>query len=238
MDIAPSDDSTAEAKTYINKILEKAAAYRRTDAVWSQHELKNSLNRVVNEGRGEFCCILGGVNTGKSLVLAELMSKNSNQSVALVDMRDGSTILRGLICSLRRDYGAVFDAALSEVVKSLPSRFSVTDSLVRLGVSLDPDAVLAYFLYTDYFSDASKLCMLLSEVAKLSPKNAAGCGLTVIIDQANIAFTDRWGKDARDTLSTFVGLTKQRHEVSFILNIHVYTPRIHHTMHVLAIRLT
>ena len=213
MDVARSDDSAAAAAAYINEITEKAAAYRRTDAVGSQHELKNALNRIVNKGSGEFSCILGGVNTGKSLVLSEL-SRSTNQSVALVDMRATSSILSRLTCSFNQDHSAVFVAALSEVLKTLPSHSLVARLLVGLGASLDPDATLAHYIGDKQYADFGKLGMLLSEVAKLSPKNAAGCGLTLIMDQANIAFTDRWGEDARDTLSMFVGLTKQRHEVS------------------------
>ena len=218
MDVAPSDYSEAEAEAYLNEISEKVAAYMRTDAVWSQDELKNSLSRIVDERSGKFCCILGGVNTGKSLVLSELMSRNNTQSVALVDMRDGNSVLEGLIWSLRRDYSEVFYAALLEVVKTLPSRFSVTDS-IRLTYSSTQDDMLSYFLETDRISDVRKLGLLLSEVAKKSPKNAAGCGLTLIIDQANIAFTDRSDEDARRTLALFVALTKKRHEVSCFMYV-------------------
>ena len=125
-----------------------------------------------------------------------------------------------------------------EVVKSLPSRFSVIDSLVRLGVSLDPEAMLAHYIGDKQGADFVKLYKLLSEVAKNSPKNAAGCGLTLIIDQANIPFTDRWGKDARDTLSMFVALTKQEHLVSCFMYSRAY---IVHTLltsyYALAVRL-
>ena len=213
MDIGPSDNATAAAEAYLHDILVKVNKYMRTRSVWKQDELKYALNRIINKGSGEFCCILGGVSTGKSLVLSEL-TRSTNQSVALVDMRDGNTILGGLICSLERDCSAVFYAALLEVVKALPSRFSVTDSSIRLTYSSTQDDILSYFLETDRISDARKLGLILSEVAKKSPKNAAGCGLTLIIDQANIAFTDKWGEDARRTLALFVGLTKVKHEVS------------------------
>ena len=221
MDIAPSDNSTAEAQAYLNEILAKVNKYMRTRSVWKQDELKYALNRIINKGSGEYCCLLGGANTGKSLVLAEL-TRNSNQSVVRINMRLTSSILRGLICSFNQGNSAVFDAALLEVVKSLPSRFSVTDSLVRLGVSLDPEAMLAHYIGDKQGADFVKLYKLLSVVAKKSPKNAAGCGLTLIIDQANIAFTDRWGEDARDTLSIFVALTKQEHLVSCFMYSRVY----------------
>ena len=213
MDIAPSDNSTAVAAAYLNDILKKATKYMRTRSAWRQHELKYALNRIVDKGSGEYCCLLGGANTGKSLVLAEL-TRSTNQSVVRINMRLTSSILRGLICSYNEGNSAVFDAALLEVVKSLPSRFSLADSLVRLGVSLDPEAMLAHHIGDKHGADFVKLYKLLSAVAKKSPKNAAGCGLTLIIDQANIPFTDRWGEDARDTLSMFVALTKQKHEVS------------------------
>ena len=216
MDIAPSVDSKAAAKVYINEILDKANKFMWTRSVWSQDELKHSLNRIVNEGRGEYCCILGGANTGKSLVLSEL-TRSANQSVALVDMRGTSSILSRFTCAYNEDNSAVFDAALLEVVKTLPSPPSVAGSLVTDNST--PDARLQHFLDNKDLCDFEKLYKLLSEVAKLSPKNAAGCGLTLIIDQANIAFTDRWGEDARDTLSMFVALTKEQHLVSYMFHV-------------------
>ena len=238
MDIPPSDNSTATAKAYINEILKKATKYMRTRSVWKQDELKNALNMIINKGSGEYCCLLGGVNTGKSLVLSEL-TRSANQSVVRINMRLTSSILRGFICSFSQGNSAVFDAALLEVVKSLPSPFSVADTLIRLGVSLDPEAMLAHYIGDKQGADFVKLYKLLSAVAKKSPKNAAGCGLTLIIDQANIPFTDRWGEDARDTLSMFVALTKQEHLVSCFLYSRAYIVHpLHSLYYALAVRLT
>ena len=222
MDIPTSDNSDAEAKAYLNEILEKTNKYMWTRSVWSQDKLKNSLNSIVNEGSGEYCCILGGVNTGKSLVLSEL-TRSTNQSVVRINMRLTSSILRGLTCSCNEDKSAVFDAALSEVVNALPSPPTVAGLLVT-DHSSTSEARLQHFLDNKDLCDFEKLYKLLSEVAKKSPKNAAGCGLTLLIDQANIPFTDRWGEDARDTLSMFVALTKEQHLVSYML----YMPYIHH----------
>ena len=230
MDIARSDNSKAEAAAYLNDILDKATKYMCTRSVWSQDELKYYLNRIVDKGRGEYCCILGGVNTGKSLLLSEL-TRSTNQSVALVNMRLTSSILSRFTCSFNNDNSAVFDAALLEVVKTLPSPPSVADSLVTDDSTAE--ARLQHFLDNKDLCDFEKLYKLLSAVAKKSPKNAAGCGLTLIIDQANIAFTDRWGEDARDTLSMFVALTKESHEVSYMFDMHTCS----HTYIILCVRL-
>ena len=109
MDIPPSDNSEAEAKAYRNEILKKATKYMRTRSVWKQDELKYALNRIINKGSGEYCCRLGGANTGKSLVLSEL-TRSANQSVVRINMRLTSSILRGLICSYNENNSAVFDA--------------------------------------------------------------------------------------------------------------------------------
>ena len=229
MDIAPSDDSEAQVEAYINEISQKATKYIGTRSVWRQYELKNILNGFVNEEKGKFWCLLGGVNTGKSLVLSEL-TRNTNQSVALIDMRGTSSILKGLTWSFNEDNSAVFNAALLEVLKTLPSPPSVAGSLVTDNST--PDARLAYFLEKKYLSDTEKLGMLLSEVAEVSPKNKAGCGLTLIIDEANVPFKDRSDKDdARRALPLFAGLTKQDHEVSVLFfHIDVWYP--YHALHI------
>lgn len=216
MDITPSEDSAAEAEVYISEIAQKASEYIDNGPVWNREELKGALETVFKKGTREFCCLLGGKSTGKSLVLSELMSRNRNHSIAYVDLKDGGGILQGLLSSLEGDpptnFYDIIRAALEKLSIKFPVGFSFT-------AGLSVRDLLKYFTAEKEKSDAQKLSVLLSQVAEKGAKNAKGCGLTVVVDEANAAFTDINSSQrdaARETLLVFIKLTKQTHKVSIL----------------------
>ena len=219
MDTTRSDEAVA----YISEILTKANLFMRSTSVCDRDELKSSLNDIVKKGRGELCCLLGGKSTGKSLVLSELMNQNTTLSVVNVNLRKTKGILNGLISSLESGPSNFVEAVKGVFFKLISIKFPVLDSTITAGSSLD--AIVAPLLATKK-TDVEKLTFLLEEVAKGGTKNAGGCGLTVVIDEANKAFTETSDKEAaRDTLSVFTALTKETNKVRNLMTswIHYYS---------------
>ena len=222
MDTTRSANSTVEVEAYIREISEKATAYMSTDSVWNRDELKDAVSSIVDKGKGVFCCLLGGKNTGKSLVLSELMNQtayksdcDTNRSIVLVDLRDKDDILSGLISSLESSPSKYFEEVEKFLFKAVQVKFPLLNSTVMAGFSISD---LAERVISTKKTDIEKLSLLLVEVAKVGMPNAAGCGLTVIIDEANEAFTQTSDKKAaRNTLSVFIKLTKQTNKVSNLM---------------------
>ena len=212
MDTTRSGNSTLEVDAYISEISEKATAYMSTDTVWNRDELKDALSSIVDKGIGVFCCLLGGKSTGKSLVLSELMKQNTTRSIAYVNLRLTEGILNGFISSLESSPSKFVETIKAYFSKLVSVKVPVLGSTITAGSSLS--AILAPLLATKQ-TDMDKLSFLLEEVAKGGTKNAAGCGLTVIIDEANEAFTESPDKEAAsDALSVFTALTKEKRKVS------------------------
>ena len=212
MDTTHSANSTVAAEAYIREISEKAAAYMSTDSVWNRDELKDALSSIVDKGKGVFCCLLGGKSTGKSLVLSDLMTQNSTRSIVYVNLRLTKGILNGLISSLESSPSNFVETIKAYFSKLVSVKVPLSGSTITAGSSLN--AILAPLLATK-LTDMDKLRFLLEKVAEGGTPNAAGCGLTVIIDEANKAFTENSDKEAaRDTLSVFTALTKEKRKVS------------------------
>jgi hypothetical protein len=89
---------TKEHKTLAD-IIKNAENFIQSDIVYSRFELKSVLTYII-EGKGIFACLLGGRNTGKSLVLGDLQKCNPDK-VFLIDLRMDSSILRGLLSNLK-----------------------------------------------------------------------------------------------------------------------------------------
>ena len=55
----------------LQHILQKADAFMESNQLWNRDELTSALKSIINS-KGAFACVLGGKNTGKSLVLEEM----------------------------------------------------------------------------------------------------------------------------------------------------------------------
>ena len=212
MDTTRSGNSTVEADVYIRDIFEKATHFMRSDIVWNRDELKNAISSIIDEGEGVFCCLLGGKSTGKSLVLSKLIKQNTTRSIVYVNLRLTKGILYGLIESLKRDSFSIFAAARKALSKLLSLNIPLGPALTARSSLSD---FAEYIADDKELKDVVKLKSLLEKVAKKGKPNAAGCGLTVIIDEANEAFTQSPDKEAaHEALTVFTALTKEQRKVS------------------------
>lgn len=219
-----NDYAYISANDDINKITTKATAYMKSEEVCDRIELKRSLDSIISQDFGIFCCLLGGRSTGKSLVLRDLIRRHTTSpSVLLIDLRDGYDIFTGLIISLRGHHAfnqSRFDESLRDVVDSLQGGglpcaseqlpmvdFATTVSNTQTTHTPTPTTVLRYFLNTTDISYAYKLWLLLNKVVKhsLSTTSIFVDCLTIIIDDADLAFNTR-----TTTTSSSVSMYEER----------------------------
>ena len=89
-----------ETVKYLNDIKRNAATFIcKHDNVWDRKELIDSLNEVQQNTEGDFVCLLGGKNTGKSLLINHV-AKMTNSTI-VIDLRTNPDILENLIKALK-----------------------------------------------------------------------------------------------------------------------------------------
>lgn len=172
-------------------------------SVWNRDELKGAIVKIVeNKKGGTFACLLGGKNTGKSLVLNHLEGDYLNK-MFILDLRGNPNMLQGLLDALKeRDppspASKANEAAAAAAVRKCDINFS--DFLENLKVN-----------YGKNFTLENVINELL---------NYIGDVITIVIDEANIAFTPIVAPDnekineTRKLLNFFTQLTKQTKRVS------------------------
>ena len=191
---------TKELKKYLQDTVKRAQAYMKNqEDIWDRDELKDQLNRIIGT-EGNFVCLLGGKSTGKSLVLRHFEKKNLT-NVFIVNLR-----------------GTEKGDILKELLRVLTKRKSYYTGLVD---QAKKKAVLALILvgYSEILADFEKILgneeaveslpSLITELVKHRGK------VTLIIDEANIAFTitddttPEKIENLKAALALFTQLTKQ-----------------------------
>jgi hypothetical protein len=83
----------------LQSIVQRANSFIESNQLWNRDKLTSALERIIKTKGGKFSCVLGGKNTGKSLVLrdGEAISRKSS----LINLRGNSDILSGIIEELR-----------------------------------------------------------------------------------------------------------------------------------------
>ena len=179
----------------LQQIVQKAKCFMRSNKLWNRDKFQRVLKDIVNE-EGIFACVLGGKNTGKSFVMEEM--ERLEKKVFLVDLRRNSDILSSLV----------------ENLKERQLRFKLTDDKVKNIVSQ------ADYLIVD--AVIKKPAALASVLQDLSTDFG---GITLIVDEANIALTITDSTTAakidatKEALAILTRLTKQKQAVSYILNL-------------------
>ena len=172
---------TKELKKYLQDTVKRAQAYMENqEEIWDRDELKDNLNRIIGT-KGNFVCLLGGKSTGKSLVLRHFEKKNLT-NVFVVDLR-----------------GTEKGDILKELLRVLTMRKSYYTDLVNRSKSILTLIFVGLFYtngpgsYSEILADFEKILgnekaveslpSLITELVKHRGK------VTLIIDEANIAFT-------------------------------------------------
>lgn len=193
-------------KKNLDEIIQKATEFMKNQKeVWDRDELQAELKAIVTD-QGALSFILGGKTSGKSLIL-KLLEMLSIDSVFVVDLREHrGDMLQGLLSVLdkrKRYYEAekrsILDAAkagqtfVHKLMKVNPIATSLIDGFI-IGLTNLLDDEIA----TKTLSD------LIQNLLKVN-----GGTVTIIIDEANMAFTPEKGDEAKNALALFTKLTKQ-----------------------------
>jgi hypothetical protein len=187
---------------YLQSCYSKAKSFYMSREVWDREDLMNELYSVSSE-EGNFVCLLGGKDIGKSLVLNSMVN-NSETPMIYVDLREhGSNVETAIYTELTnmptqlRNVNSFFTR---ESTISLLSTFS--NAMLNINVS----ELLKTF---DIETPNKRFANLLKSIAYPN-------GLTVVIDEANIAFNVNKESDiilAQNTMRLFTTLTKQNNVV-------------------------
>ena len=194
----------AERKNYLTEVIKKAKTFMENlDEVLDRDELKSAIQTILLD-KGKFVCVLGGKSTGKTLVIKD-MEKLNMGNVFVVDLRlKGSNIWKGLV-------GVILER--EKFYQDVEEKGSaVTSNSDRARAFEELHAILKDRIFEG--SVEQPLKVVINELLK----HVDGV-VTVIIDEANLAFAIRPGtteedvKAQRELLSFFTSLTKVQRKV-------------------------
>ena len=204
------DEKATTVDATLKQIIKKAKSFMQSNKLWNRDEFQRALKDIFIE-KGEFVCVLGGKNTGKSLVMKEM--ERLKKKVFVVDLRRNSNILGSLVEKLwerrLRYKPTAFNNAIIKFLAELV--FKWTDGKVEDIVSRG-----------DYQMVFDALIQKPAALASVLEDISIGYrGVTLIVDEANIALTIKDSTTAAEikatteaTMATFTRLTKQTNTVT------------------------
>lgn len=176
------------------------------DTLWDRQGLKSSIDRIIKD-EGRFICLLGGKSTGKTLLLNKIATANK-KNVFYINLRENSNISSALLAVLSKQLNIEGKNMLIEVL------------MVVVGMAADRFTNKKVLKESD-FTDIARVCMgnqtlTLTAVLRMLSEDVTP---TLIIDEANIAFTmdDKTSiediKVVRDALHLFTSMIKEKKKV-------------------------
>jgi len=207
-------ENMSTVKETLQQIVQKARCFMRSNKLWNRDKFQHVLKDIINE-EGIFACVLGGKNTGKSFVMEEM--ERLENKVFLVDLRRNSDILSSLVENLKerqlRFKLTDFNNAFARVITGIVLKW--TDGNVKNVVS-----------QADYLKIIDALIKKPAALASVLQDLSTGFGgITLIVDEANIALTitdsttEAKIDATKEALAILTRLTKQKQAVSYILNL-------------------
>ena len=196
--------------TNLNKIEKSAVAFMKLGQMWDRAELKSQLESIVSS-EGKFVCLLAGKSTGKSLILRNL-EQDHMEKVFVVNLRlHGPDILEGLrnVLQERKSYFSKSVEKTKGVV--VPA---VGAAMPSVGAAMPLVSKVIEELLKDDDPATKTLSVLVNGLIK-----GLGNNVTLIIDEANIAFTitditeNADIKSTKAALELFTFLTKEAQKV-------------------------
>jgi hypothetical protein len=121
-------------KEYLMKLTEMADEYACSDDFHGRVSLVKSLRNTC-DSNGEYVCLLGGLNTGKSKMLESLANERSG-CLLLVDLRRSSVISYGLLSAL-----STFPSILNKLDKEILRDSSEIDKIRHIITTIAENAV-------------------------------------------------------------------------------------------------
>ena len=201
----------------LQSIVQRANSFIESNQLWNRDKLISALERIIKTKGGKLSCVLGGKNTGKSLVLKE-MEKRFQEKVLLINLRGKSDILSGVIEELRVRKLRYRPNQSNDAIVTVIGRvlYGAVAGKLKDIVSLSD--------YQTFFDAIMKkpdaLASVLDEIA------SGYGGITLIIDEANIALTIKEHttpaeiKATREALAVFTKLTKEQRQASHFLMLY------------------
>ena len=160
----------------------------------------------------QFLCLLGGKSTGKTLVIRNF-EKTRMGTVFVVNLRRHSDIFEGLLRVLEERVTRVDFLNTEGTIKIVGELGAIAAEIA--GEKKEYERLVKFFKAISSNENATRsLEALIEELVKKS-----GDKITLIIDEANIAFTIKPGtkpekiEAARDALELFTFLTKETRKV-------------------------
>jgi hypothetical protein len=210
---------TARLNEDLMRMAAKAGSYIKSDVLWNRDELESCLYNIVTS-KGRFVCLLAGKSTGKSLVLKKLQ-EGSPDKVFVVNLRLNPNILTGLVKTLRDRQQWDMQEKAKEILVRVVTSFAMRSNPLASNM-IKPDEVQRFLDIAYARPDSEALPALINDLVK-------GLGeVTLVIDEANIAFTILSTtpyseiKAVKEALGLFTTLTKEQKKVSDQSN-HIYT---------------
>jgi hypothetical protein len=189
--------------------------FMEKNKVWDRKDLIQGLEDVARK-KGNFVCLLGGKNTGKSLVLRKFSEQEEvkNRKVIYVNMRTGYvSITYGVLTAINKSNYAKLKGIMLAFAQNIISKLKIA-----------PEIEFDFIIFQDYVKTTEKsphelLDNLLEEMMLQLPEEA----ITLVIDEANIPLTinDKTSEEnipeVKKTLALFTRLTKQLKKVCTLI---------------------
>jgi hypothetical protein len=212
MSIVRSKPNNTDIDQYLLSKHVTSDRFVKSNEVWDRTQLYQALANITSN-KGCFACVLGGKSTGKSLVLESLFGQGEGK-VIYVDMRTGySSITEGLLSTLS-------DKEIDEIFKTLgATALEVISAFIS-----KPGQTIGLKACIDYLQRESKPDS--TYLSKILDKISESCNVTLVIDEANMAFAvdDKSSElkvgEVSKVLALFTKLTKQKQKVSLYPNVY------------------
>jgi len=214
------DDFSTYLSFSLSDCVNKANDYILSSGLCDRQEFTNELENVIQR-IGCFFCVLGGRNTGKSFVLKDIAAKFADR-ILVVDMRKHLDIFSGLVHALMQSQAFWREKITKYVIqKCSPSLARAISKAMKFDKSVTAETINhpASETVTSLFSSFidlihktpvdNQLSLLINILIAANP------GLTIIIDEANLALAvDTKNDESRNNLALFTAITKQDNKVT------------------------
>jgi hypothetical protein len=208
-----ADGNVIKLDEILTDINDKSQKFRKSSEVWDRKEFRCEIERIISDvGKQYF--VLAGKSTGKSL-LFRVLEKENPKKIFMVNLQSEPNILKGLLSTLRDRQWADLDTQTK--MKKLLLNFALVHvkNILPKDSGLKAEDIDKFISIAQTLSDSVKsLTVLINELVITLGE------ITLVIDEANIAFTmsaetSQEKIDAtKEALNLFTTITKSQNKVT------------------------
>ncbi len=222
-DFKLSNGEYSNFESYISSLEENQMDWFEKNTFYDRESILKSVNSIIHK-KGQFVCLLGGKSTGKSQLWNHFTNPKNNakhRSVILLDMRafgDGD-ILNALLTNLKNTKSEEVKQVLFDTVSIFAASYLALN--VKDIMMVNVNDILNVFRSKN-IDESQVIKELLGRFSILFGN------LTVIIDEANLAFTEGIDRDpkrlmkAKRDMEVLTLLSKQLKQVFHLLIFIIY----------------